>query len=184
MTMTDRERFLVTLAYQHPSNADAIVCLAGEEGEARAIAAAGLFKMGKAPGILVTGGRHEPPTHMGASVMQTLILGRGIAHDRILIDLVPLNTREQAVETVALALSKGWKRIILVASSWHVCRAYLTFLAALQEAGVTDMCLVPAAVGSPAFEDRLAGELDKIDGYGAHCASYADGLAELARWAR
>jgi uncharacterized SAM-binding protein YcdF (DUF218 family) len=184
MTISDRERFLVSLAYTSPSNADVIVCLAGEEGDNRAFAAAELFKMGKAPGILVTGGRHEPPTHIGATLLTTLILGRGIAHDRILADDGPQNTREQAEAVINQAAKRNWRRLILVASSWHIARAYLTFLAALQEAGVTDVCLVPAAVQSPAFADRLDGELAKIDAYGPHCASYADGLAELARWAR
>jgi uncharacterized SAM-binding protein YcdF (DUF218 family) len=183
--MTDQTRFLVTLAYSRPSHADLIVCLAGEEGEERALAAAELFKMGMAPAILVTGGRHEPPTHMGATLLQTLILGRGIAHDRIVTDVVPMNTREQAVETVALVQSKGWKRCILVASAYHMPRAYLTFLQALTEAKA-DVCVVPAAVsGADRFAERLALECEKIDRYGdaGDVASYADGLAALARWA-
>jgi uncharacterized SAM-binding protein YcdF (DUF218 family) len=190
MTISDRERFLVTLAYHPTSNADTIVCLAGEEGESRAHYAASLFKHRLRPddppvasGILVTGGRDNPP-HVGALLTTTLLYGKGIAHNRIITDARATNTREQAINTVATAVEKGWKRLLIVASSWHAPRAYLTFLAALQEAGVTDVCLVPAAVQSPAFADRLDGELAKIDAYGPHCASYADGLAELARWAR
>jgi uncharacterized SAM-binding protein YcdF (DUF218 family) len=182
--LTDRERFLVTLAYQRPSHADVIVCLAGEDGENRAFDAAELFKAGKAPGILVTGGRHEG-AHMGAAALKTLILGRGIAHDRIVVDDVPQNTREQAVETVALALVKGWKRLILCASTYHQPRAFLTFLRALQEAKQDEtICIAHYPVrGADDFDGRLARDIAKIEAYGDHCASYADGLAALARWA-
>jgi uncharacterized SAM-binding protein YcdF (DUF218 family) len=182
--LTDRERFLVTLAYQRPSKADVIVCLAGEDGESRAYVAADLFKLGYAPAILVTGGRQEG-AHMGAEEVAKAIRGRGIHHDKIVTDLVPMNTREQAVETVALVQSKGWKRCILVASAYHMPRAYLTFVQAITEAKA-DVCVVPAAVlGADRFGERLALECEKIDRYGdtGDVARYADGLAYLARWA-
>lgn len=184
--ITDRERFLLTLAYRHPSNADTIVCLAGEDGENRAFVAAELFKMGKAPGILVTGGRHEPPTIHGAESLATLIMGRGIFHDRILTDTAAQHTRAQAVNTVSTAMAKGWKRLILCASAYHLPRATLTFVRALQEVKQDEtICIVPAAVlGADNFGDRLALELEKVDDYGeiGHCASYSEGLAYLARW--
>jgi uncharacterized SAM-binding protein YcdF (DUF218 family) len=186
--ISDRERFLLTLAYARPSHADTIVCLAGEDGDNRALVAAELFKMGMAPGILVTGGRHEPPTHIGADLLQTLILGRGIAHDRILIDTAAQHTYQQAVNTIATAQAKGWKRLILVASHYHVPRAFLTFVRALQEAKQDEaICVVPAAVlGADRFAERLDVELQKAGEYRGkfgHVATYAEGLAYLGRWA-
>jgi uncharacterized SAM-binding protein YcdF (DUF218 family) len=184
LAISDRERFLTTLAYRPASSADTIVCLAGEEGEARARAAASLFKMGLGQGIVVTGGRHEPPTHIGAKLLTTLILGHGIAHDRVLTDEAPQHTREQAVAVVAQAVEKGWKRLTLVASDYHMPRCYLTFLRALQEAGAVEtIYLVPAAVlGSARFGERLAVELGKVAEYGSHVASYAEGVAYLDAW--
>jgi uncharacterized SAM-binding protein YcdF (DUF218 family) len=183
--LSDRERFLVTLAYQRPSHADVIVCLAGEDGENRALVAAELFKMGMAPGILVTGGLDRSP-HLGALPTTTLLYGRGIVFDRIVTDASAANTREQAVNTIDKAQRRGWKRLILVASAYHMPRAYLTFLKALQDARAADVCVVPAAVlGADRFTERLALECEKIDRYGdtGDVASYADGLAYLARWA-
>jgi uncharacterized SAM-binding protein YcdF (DUF218 family) len=183
--MTDRELFLVTLAYQRPSNADAIVCLAGEDAENRAFDAAELFKHGNAPGILVTGGRHEPPTIDGAESVASMIRGQGIFHDRILTDPDAKNTYQQAVNTIATAQAKGWKRLILVASTYHQPRAFLTFLRALQEAKAEDIYVAHYPVmGADRFAERLALELEKVDDYAeiGHCASYRDGLDYLARW--
>jgi hypothetical protein len=186
--LSDRERFLVTLSAHPSSRADTIVCLAGDDGDARAGASVELFKSGMAPGILVTGGRDNPP-HVGALLTTSLIYGKGIAHERVITDATASNTREQAVNTVALAQEKGWKRLILVASSWHQPRAYLTFLRALQEAKADEtICIVPPPFpisGGARFGERLALECEKIDRYGdtGDCASYADGLAYLARWA-
>ena len=39
-----------------------------------------------------------------------------------------MNTREQAVEVVRMAMENGWTKLILVASHEHQYRAYLTFL--------------------------------------------------------
>jgi uncharacterized SAM-binding protein YcdF (DUF218 family) len=186
LAISDRERFLATLAYRPASSADTIVCLAGEEGESRALAAASLFKMGLGQGILVTGGRHEPPTHIGAKLLTTLILGHGIAHDRVITDEKPQHTREQAVAVVAQAVEKGWKRLTLVASDFHMPRAALSFIRALNEAGCArEVCIVPAAVlGTGRFLERLTAELAKVDEYCAlgHVASYTEGLEYLCHW--
>ena len=56
------------------------------------------------------------------------ILEAGVPEDDIIHEDRSLNTREQAVEVVRMAMERGWKKLILVASHEHQYRAYLTFL--------------------------------------------------------
>lgn len=193
---TDRERFLVLLNTGPMLRGDAIVVLCGEDAEQRANLALGLFLDGGAPTILLSGGKHEPPRWKDASAIRGYLLGKGVAPDRIVLETASQNTREQAVAVVRMACDAGWKRIIIVASSYHSPRAYLTFLKTLHEVGhdrAIHILSIPATQ-SPWFApcpgmtqsraDLLAGEVAKIAEYQAqgHVASYADGIAAIRYW--
>ena len=56
------------------------------------------------------------------------MLKAGVPEADIIHEDQSLNTREQAVEVVRMAMERGWKKLILVASHEHQYRAYLTFL--------------------------------------------------------
>lgn len=194
--MTDRELFCTILSNGPLMNADAVVVLAGEDAEPRLQVALQLMLSRAANTVVLSGGKHDPPRWIGADALRGQLLGMGLAHDRIVVEGDSQNTREQAVNVVEIIAAEGWAQILLVVSSYHMYRAYLTFLRALQEAGLDDKVrLVPVpASQTPWTEapegveqtraDLLAVEFAKVEEYGEHVASYAEGLAYLQRWER
>lgn len=197
--ISDRERFCVVLASGPLLRGDAIVVLAGEDAEARGAVALELFRQGAAPVVVCSGGIQDPPRRLSGDAAGALLLARGLAPDRILIEPASQNTREQAVNVLALAIANEWHRLLLVASPYHLPRAFLTFLKAIQEADglvphacdTIQLVAVPASQmpwwGSPPGTsalrlDLLADEYEKIHRYREHVAGYAEGLAYLRYW--
>jgi len=202
--MTNRERFLCALFGGPVMPPDALILLAGEDALPRMAKAVGRFlelkhwAMQKAlkwyqPVIVITGGKHDPPRWWGAEKLTPKLIGKGISHNKILIENEAQNTRGQAEETIELAVEKGWKRLMLVASPYHTPRAFLTFLGVLQERDLAETIeLLPdIADQTPWFGppdgmetnriEIMDGELDKIDDY-PDVASYEDGLRYLEFW--
>jgi len=194
--MTDREAFLAAVLTQPDLRADVLVLLAGEDARPRAAVACELVRRDAAPAMLITGGETTGP-HDGAHDTSVYVMNDGLAPDRITVDAKAAHTRAQAVNVIRAAKAAGWKRMLLVASAYHLPRAFLTFLAEATAEGVAEtLHIVPVPVvhqpwsGSPArmTETRLAllaREMEKIEAYRGlgHCARYADGLAYLAAWA-
>lgn len=194
--MNDRALFRAALCSGPMLRGDAIVVCCGEDADARVTMAAGLFMTGGAPTIVLSGGRHDPPRWISAPNLVSTLYAKGVAPDRILLDPDSPDTRAQSVAIARLAADNGWKRVLVVASSYHMDRAYLTFLQALTDVGhdrVVQLLAVPATQ-SPWFSappgmtetraELLVVERAKIDQYIAlgHCASYADGVAALRFW--
>lgn len=165
------------------------------DGTVRADTACQLFAQGGAPLIVCSGGVDNPPHSLTARDLKTKLIEKGVAPGRILLENESTNTREQANNVVDMAVENEWKRLLIVASPYHVYRAFLTFLKALQEKSLTDVHLVPVAASQAKWWDTpegtgwtrmdlLEGEFSKIDAYRkkGHVASYADGLAYLERW--
>jgi uncharacterized SAM-binding protein YcdF (DUF218 family) len=191
--MTARETFCALLDHGPLLESDAVVVLCGEDAEPRLTMAAHLLASRGSPIVVLTGGKDEPPRWTGAERAFPVLMGHGIAHDRIRVDKDAMNTREQAVNVVAMAKAEEWRRILLVASAYHSYRALLTFVKALQEAGATDdVQIVSAPVSHTPWGkapngmtetrlDLLAGEFEKIEEY-ADVASYEDGITYLLAW--
>ncbi|MBX7058981.1 MAG: YdcF family protein [Leptospirales bacterium] len=95
----------------------------------RILAAELLWRAGKAPLLVISGGlglmlqRGEPE----ARALQRWLLARGIPQSAIVIGDRSRNTAENAIETAALARSRGWTRVLLVTSAFHLPRATLCF---------------------------------------------------------
>lgn len=191
---TDRERFLALLLTGPLLKADAIVVLCGEDVVPRADIALQLWKQGAAPGIVFSGGKQDPPRWVGAEAMRLDFLGRGVAPDRIMVEDVSQNTREQAINVVAMAIEKEWKRLLLVASGYHLPRAFLTFLRALEDVDATETIrLVPVPASQSAWrlppdgmeESRFAlldAEFAKVEEYILDVARYRHGIEYLSFW--
>jgi len=202
---SSRERFLAVLSGGPIMPPDAVVCLCGEDWEPRLKRTVGRFAeldqwaraKGKMlewyrPVILLTGGRHEPPAILGARQLAPKVIGLGIKHDRVLLEETAQNTLEQAERVIDAAVDNDWHRLMVIASPYHIPRAFLTFLKVLQERGLDRKIeiLPDAADQAPWFEcpagldrtrvDLLDSELTKIANYGI--ASYDDGLAYLEHW--
>jgi hypothetical protein len=198
VTLTARESFIVQLAHGPHLRANAIVVLAGEDGEARADAALNLYLQGAAPCIVLSGALNEAPALHGAQWLRARMLAKGLADDVLIVENESRNTREQAQQVVALATSKGWTRILLIASAYHSYRAFLTFVQALRETGLHERIHVilgpsPQSKWSeppPGRErvraDLLHDEWRKIEEYRelGHVASFDDGAGYLDYWER
>lgn len=192
--ITDREKFCCLLSNGPLLRSDAIVVLCGEDANPRLALATQIMRQHGAHLVVLSGGKHEPPRWRGADALVPELLGAGVSNDRILRETSSMNTRQQAVIIAQMAVEKGWKRLLLVASPYHVYRAFLTFLRALQEVGKDTeiQLLVAAASQSSWFKspegmdvsrlDLLSTELCKIEEYGEHVATYEEGLNYLAYW--
>jgi uncharacterized SAM-binding protein YcdF (DUF218 family) len=105
-------------------------CLANlNEANERLEAGIELWRRGKAPYLVFTGGRvpwarqAEPE---GVAVAR-LAQARGVPSDRILVTGEVGNTDDEAHALAALMRARDWHRIILVTSAWHMPRAARLF---------------------------------------------------------
>lgn len=177
-------RMLQSLEWQHvPSGdlptADAIVVLGGatrpqlaprpwvdlaEEGD-RVLHGAKLYREGKAPKVILSGGRNE---WMGEATpesidMATLMKTMGVPESAILQDSTSLNTRENALNTKQIMEAQGIRRILLVTSAVHMPRSLLIF----KKLGIdaipapTDFITVypDAKLGQPTAEGNILNSL-------------------------
>ncbi|WP_456404498.1 YdcF family protein [Thiolapillus sp.] len=93
----------------------------------RLLHAAALYKAGKAPLLLLTGGNaqgYEPE----AVSMQKLLLDLGIPEQAMLLESLSRNTRQNAEYSAQILKQRGIERIILVTSAYHMGRARFEFL--------------------------------------------------------
>lgn len=117
-----------------PQKADVIVVFAGGVGESgrpgqgyeeRVKLAVELYKQGYAQHIIFSSGYtyafKEP------LVMKALAVSLGAAEDIIILEDKAKNTYENIEFTKEILEKKGWNKIILVTSSYHMRRAYLVF---------------------------------------------------------
>lgn len=186
-----RELFCAMLWTAPLLRADAAVVLCGEDAVPRLATGVELLRAGAAGCLVLSGGRHEPPKHLGAPHMAIEVLALGVAPDRVLVEDGSQNTHEQAVNVLELARANAWKRLLLVASPYHLPRAMLTFLrVATATPRITH--IVPVACASVPWFQAPAGhtahrnhllsvEFAKIAEYQrkGHCATYQTGLTYL-----
>ena len=193
--LSPRETF-TALVFSGPlKQADAIVVLTGEDAIPRADTAFQLLKQGAAQVIVLTGNMDDPPAKQDAKRVAAYLMGQGLAPDRIVLESRATQTREQAVNVVAMAVERGWARLLLCVSAYHTPRAYLTFLRALQDIGKAEaiqIVAVPASqsawfrtpdgVASMTRVQLLDLEFSKIALYGHDVASYDEGISYLKHW--
>jgi uncharacterized SAM-binding protein YcdF (DUF218 family) len=145
LVLTLESRF-PPLAVEATPTADAIVVLGGgvagpdpprltvdlSDAADRLLHAARLYRAGKAPVVLLSGGAipwlgADTPE---AEAMQSLIEEWGVPVASILLEKKSRNTHENAVFTKRLLAEHGLHRILLVTSALHMPRALATFKAA------------------------------------------------------
>jgi len=92
--------------------------------------AARLYKAGKAPLILLSGGSDpEVSTMSEAQAMQVFLRDLGVPDQAILLEQESRNTHENAVNSARLLHEHGINRILLVTSALHMERALMEFRA-------------------------------------------------------
>ncbi len=100
----------------------------GEASE-RMEAGIALWRAKKAPWLVFTGGRAPwsgLPETEGVLVAR-LVVARGVPADQIQVTREVGNTADEARAVRDLMAERGWKKIILVTSSWHMRRAARQF---------------------------------------------------------
>jgi len=122
----------------------------------RLVYAARLYKLGKSPIILISGGNSAGAGTMDAESVHAASLLRdwGIPADAILTETESVNTYENAVYTKLMLDQHSLKSILLVASARHMPRALATFESAGVQAipAATDFeAKAPAASGIEAW---------------------------------
>jgi uncharacterized SAM-binding protein YcdF (DUF218 family) len=144
-------------------SADAIVVLGGAIGAPRPPRvypdlsgaadrvwhAARLYRAGKAPVIIASGGTlpWRDQRYREAAAMQTLLRSWNVPADSVLLESESANTYQNATNTAALAEREGIDRVLLVTSALHMRRALATFRSAGVEA-------VPAPTDHQVVEGR------------------------------
>jgi len=100
----------------------------------RAWHAARLYRAGKAPKILLSGGlassRTDGPTE--AELMRLFLLDLGVPDEAMILETRSRTTRENALYCAAMVRDAGWSSVILVTSALHMPRSWRSF----KQAGV------------------------------------------------
>jgi len=127
-----------TRTYRPDVRYDAIILLGGlvdrsaasdqpgyNDSVERLIVTYDLLKAGHARSVIVSGGVLDPavPTLVEADVLARQLADWGIAPERIAVEPKSRNTHENAVESQRIVQARGWTRLLLVTSAFHMPRA-------------------------------------------------------------
>jgi uncharacterized SAM-binding protein YcdF (DUF218 family) len=126
--MSDYEKLLVMVHNDPLAKADAIILLEGD-GFGRLVRAAELYRQGYAPKIVFSGNIADHA--YGSFPLEECLpqlLKMGVKEEDIIHENRSTQTAEQARYISQMIIDRQWKKLILVASPHHQCRAYLTFL--------------------------------------------------------
>lgn len=189
--ITDREIIMAIVDNDCLKPSDAIILLEGD-GFHRYQKAVDLYKKGYGKKIVFSGAivQKEYGSYPFEEV-KPFILNAGVPEEDLIHEDKSLQTQQQAVEVVKMAMEKGWKRLALVASHEHQYRAYLTFLRQVLDSK-SGIILYNAPVrnldwfvdsGWGMRFDRLKGEIERIEKYSAfgHLAN-AHEVVEYQQW--
>ena len=138
MLVSLEQKFLPVPVHESPA-ADAIVVLGGSlaipesprleveltGNSDRILHAARLYRAGKAPVVIATGGASNSTPE--AYVMKVLLKEWGVSEENIVIETESLNTFQNAVNTKPLLDKRGLESVLLVTSAIHMPRALATF---------------------------------------------------------
>lgn len=189
--ITDREIILAIVDNDCLMKSDAAILLEGD-GFFRFQKAVDLYNRGLVSRIVFSGNIIDKDYgSFPYEEVAPFILNQGVPQIDLIHEDKSLNTRQQAIEVVKLAMDNGWKKLALVASHEHQYRAYLTFLREVLDTK-SGIILYNAPVrnlnwfvdsGWGMRFDRLIDEFDRIAKYSAmgHLAN-AKEVIEYQKW--
>lgn len=185
--ITDREIILAIVDNDCLTKSDAAILLEGD-GFNRFQKAVELYHAGFVSKIVFSGNIIDKDYgSFPYEEVKPYIINGGVPERDLIHENVSLNTREQAVEVVKMAIGYGWKKLALVASHEHQYRAYLTFLREVIDTQ-SGLILYNTPVrnlnwfrdnGWGIRFDRLAAEFERIERYSAlgHLANASEVIA-------
>ena len=155
--------------------ADAIILLAGDinipipprvESQIRgnrSVHTLRLYRAGKAPLIIVSGGNvfTQEGFRPEAAYTADLLQEWGIPQSSIIFEGNSRNTRENAVETARLLKNRQLNRVLLVTSAFHMPRALATF----RGVGI-DAIPSPSSISAELAQPTLLNWIPSLDGLG------------------
>ncbi|MDX2316579.1 MAG: YdcF family protein [Gammaproteobacteria bacterium] len=143
-----------TLSPPEPAATDANLSAAAD----RLVYATRLYKLGKAPIVLIAGGNADGTGAANAeSVHAAQLLGEwGIPASAILTETESTNTYENAVYSKLMLDQHGLKTVLLVTSAMHMPRALATFRSAGIEATPAPTDFEASGSGPPGLADWAA----------------------------
>jgi RimJ/RimL family protein N-acetyltransferase len=179
---------------QSPCQADAIIWLHGNRFD-RCPKAYELYEK-KFAALIVLSGNNKligPDTRPGqneASLeeVKDWFLERGVPDSAIIVEDQSMNTRDQAVNILSMAIKKDWQTLLLVGSTDHQLRAFLTFLKRANEIKWNGKIVnQPAELGmeltpggrSETVAQILNSEIAKLNTYQDFVATVQEGLQVL-----
>jgi uncharacterized SAM-binding protein YcdF (DUF218 family) len=111
-----------------PSTTDDFIPNIGEAGE-RLEAGIELWQHGKAKWLVFTGGRipWAGPAEAEGMRARRVAIARGVPAESVVVTREVGNTVDEANAVRDLMIERGWTRIILVTSGWHMPRAARLF---------------------------------------------------------
>ena len=189
--ITDREIIMAIVDNDCLKPSDAIILLEGD-GFHRFQKAVDLYKKGLGKKIVFSGAIVQKEYgSFPFEEVKPFILKAGVPEEDLIHENKSLQTQQQAVEVVKMAMENGWKRLALVASHEHQYRAYLTFLRQVLDTK-SGIILYNAPVrnldwfvdsGWGMRFDRLKAEIERIEKYSAfgHLAN-AQEVVEYQKW--
>ena len=143
-----------TLSPPGPSTTDANLSAAAD----RLVHATRLYKLGKAPVVLIAGGKSNGGEATDAESVHAaaLLVDWGIPASAILTETESTNTYENAVYSKLMLDQHGLKTVLLVTSAIHMPRALATFRSAGIEATPAATDFEAAHGGPPGLADWAA----------------------------
>lgn len=92
----------------------------------RLVHAVALYKSGKAAAIVVSGGSAYGDRSEAEQIHDILLI-MGVPTSAIILEPKSVNTHENAVNTAQLLRERGWTKVLLVTSAFHMPRAVALF---------------------------------------------------------
>lgn len=121
-------RLYKALVNIEPPKSVVAVCLEGDT-LLRLKTTVELFRKGLIHKVIVSGGVNRPKDNLlPAERMRRFLLDNGLPPHLIETEGKSQNTLEQAVQVSVMAREKGYSDLAIIASGYHLPRAYLTFL--------------------------------------------------------
>jgi len=180
------EQLQTLMTTPKPEKADAIVWLQGNMYD-RGEKVLELYHAGYAPWIVVTGNNTRAVEDDNVKIHDIVswLEKHGVDRSAVLVDDQSINTLDQATHVVASAKAQGWRAILLVGSTHHQLRAFLTFLHQLRAQAWNGRIInQPAHIewdARPGGRRRTTGEafqdeIKKLEKYKDSVATVEEGL--------
>lgn len=117
----------------HCQKANAIIVVSGGDTDARTDEAIKLYKDGWASTIIMSGAAADKSGPSNARQMYKRAVENNIPSDALIREEISETTKQNATEVNKILAKRGFKRVILVTSGYHMRRTLLEFQAQLTD---------------------------------------------------